>query len=432
MEKSPEMKTNPKMTNMRKVDHASMMQAVVKERPEPGKEWPKGLDLVEKEVPQPREPNDVKIRVIAAGICGTDVGIYNSKESLREEMSGIAGPNVTLGHEFCGTIVDAAPKARKVLAEKLLEKSKAGGRAKKFVRNRSAAHVARDSGFLSFLGENYNATAEMHITCGVCYQCRHGEKHVCRNTIIKGIQVDGAFAEYLTVPAENILLFEVGEIPVEVIAFMDALGNATHTVHSAPVKGKTVAVLGCGVQGLMAIAVAKYSGASKIYATDASHGEFTHEKLESNRFRLAKLYGARDCFDVNIDREKERFYKTVMKETNDTGVDVVFEMSGNYRAYEDAFKIVRMGGTISLLGLPGGQMVVDFSKDIIFRGITIHGIIGRRVFETWTLMTGILKKGLAKKFIDTGFITHDLPLEEYKGGFNAIMNGDAMKVLLRP
>jgi threonine 3-dehydrogenase len=234
------------------------------------------------------------------------------------------------------------------------------------------------------------------------------------------------------VPAENVILFENEEIPVEVIAFMDAIGNATHTTQSVPLGGKTVAVLGCGVQGLMAIAVARSLGAAKIFATDASHGEFSHEKLVSKRFKLAELYGANYTFDVNIDREKESFHKTVMRETKDTGVDVVFEMSGNYRAYEDAFRIVRMGGTISLLGLPGGQMVVDFSKDIIFRGITVHGIIGRRVFETWDLMTKILKKGLARKFIETGFVSHDLPLEEFNTGFNAIMNGDALKVLLRP
>ncbi len=408
------------------------MKAVAKERPEPGKEWKKGLDLVEKEIPEVKESSDVKVKVTAAGICGTDVGIYNSKESLREEMSGISGPNVTLGHEFCGKIVDAGAKARKILAGRLAEKSKKSKLVHKFVGTWGATEVARDKEFLDFLEENFNMTAEMHLTCGTCYQCRHGEKHVCRNTVLKGIQQDGGFAEYLTVPAENVLLFEEDEIPVEVIAFMDAIGNATHTVQSVPVKGKTVAVLGCGVQGLMAVAVAKHSGASKIFVTDASHGEFTHEKLEHHRFRLAKLYGARDCFDVNIDREKERFHKTVMKETGETGVDVVFEMSGNYRAYEDAFRIVRMGGTISLLGLPGGQMVVDFSKDIIFRGITIHGIIGRRVFETWDLMTEILKEGLAKTFVDSGFISHDLPLEEYEKGFNGIMNGDAVKVLLRP
>jgi threonine 3-dehydrogenase len=413
----------------------NMMKAVVKGRPVAGKEWPKGMEVVERETPEVRNPNDVKMRVVAAGICGTDVGIYNSKESLREEMSGLSAPSVTIGHEFCGKIVEAGPKAKRHLAELLLKKGKQGPDKvglKRFIGRRSAPEIARDRKLLSFLEERFHCTAEMHIACGICWQCRHGERHVCRNTVIKGIQEDGGFAEYLVVPAQNVVLFQNGEIPVEVIAFMDAIGNATHTVHSVSIKGKTVAVLGCGVQGLMAIAVAKHSGASKIFATDASHGEFSHEKLVTKRFRLAKLYGADYTFDVNIDREKELFYRTVLDETGDTGVDVVLEMSGNYRAYEDAFRIVRMGGTISLLGLPGGRMVVDFSKDIIFRGITIRGIIGRRVFETWELMTEILKKGLAKKFIETGFVSHDLPLEEFEKGFSAIMNGDALKVILRP
>jgi threonine 3-dehydrogenase len=409
-----------------------LMKAVVKGRPEAGKEWPKGMEFVEKGIPEVRNSNEVKIRVIAAGICGTDVGIYNAKESLREEMSGLPTPNVTIGHEFCGKIVEAGPKAKRHLAELLIGKGKKSSSVKRFIGRRSAPEIARDKKMLSFLEERFNSTAEMHIACGVCWQCRHGEKNVCRSAIIKGIQQDGGFAEFLVVPAENVVLFENGEIPVEVIAFMDAIGNATHTVQSVSIKGKSVAVLGCGVQGLMAIAVAKYSGASKIFATDASHGEFSHEKLVTKRFRLAKLYGANYTFDVNIDREKEAFYKTVMEQTGNTGVDVVLEMSGNYRAYEDAFKVVRMGGTISLLGLPGGQMAVDFSKDIIFRGITIHGIIGRRVFETWDLMTEILKKGLARKFIETGFVSHDLPLEEFEKGFSAIMNGDALKVILRP
>jgi threonine 3-dehydrogenase len=411
---------------------SGVMKAVVKERPEAGKEWPKGMEFVEKEIPELKEPNDVKLRVLAAGICGTDVGIYNAKESLKEEMSGAKAPKVTIGHEFCGKIVGAGPAARNHLAQLLVERMRQRSFVKKFVGRRKAAEIARDKDLLAFLEENFNSTAEMHISCGECWQCRHGERHVCRNTVIKGIQQDGSFAEYVVVPAENVILFENEEIPVEVIAFMDAIGNATHTTQSVPLGGKTVAVLGCGVQGLMAIAVARSLGAAKIFATDASHGEFSHEKLVSKRFKLAELYGANHTFDVNIDREKESFHKTVMRETKDTGVDVVFEMSGNYRAYEDAFRIVRMGGTISLLGLPGGQMVVDFSKDIIFRGITVHGIIGRRVFETWDLMAKILKKGLARKFIETGFVSHDLPLEEFNTGFNAIMNGDALKVLLRP
>jgi len=121
-----------------------------------------------------------------------------------------------------------------------------------------------------------------------------------------------------------------------------------------------------------------------------------------------------------------------MEQTDQTGVDAVFEMSGSYRAYQDAFKVIRMGGTFSLLGLPTGTMPVDFAKDVIFKGITIKGIIGRRVFETWEQMEKILKSGLAKKFLKTGFITHQFPLERYEEAFEVIRRGDAFKVLLKP
>ena len=191
-------------------------------------------------------------------------------------------------------------------------------------------------------------------------------------------------------------------------------------------------VLGCGVQGLMAIAVAKFAGAKKIFVTDASHDDFSHDKLESKRFALARKYGATDCFDMSLPNERARFHDVIMKQTNDDGVDAAFEMSGSYHAYEDALKVLRMGGTFSLLGLPTGTMPVDFAKDVIFKGITIKGIIGRHVFETWNQMEKLLKAGLAKKFLSTGFITHQFPLERYEEAFDVIRKGDAFKVLLKP
>ncbi len=409
-----------------------LMKAVVKDKPYPGKEWHKGFKITEKEVPEIKNPDEVKIKVIATAICGTDVGIYNAKDSLKDSMMILETENVTVGHEFSGKIVDAGPKAKTQIAKLLMSQSNGRAPIKKFINKRTPAQVAHDPKLLELLDKYFYCSAEMHVTCGTCVQCKAGEQHVCRNTIIRGLHGDGSYAEYVTLPAENIRLFYKNEIPPEVIAFMDAIGNATHTVQSVDVKGKSVAILGCGVQGLMATAVAKYLGAKNIFVTDASHGEFTHDKLENSRFRLARLYGAKHCFDVSIDREKEKFYKTVLEETNNAGVDAVIEMSGNYKAYEDAFKVVRMGGTISLLGLPGGQMVTDFAKHIIFPGITIKGIIGRRVWETWDVMTEILKKGLAKKFVKTGFITHDLPLEKVDEGISAIMKGDALKVILRP
>jgi threonine 3-dehydrogenase len=409
------------------------MKAVLKPKPIPGKEWKKGFDIDERPIPEIKKPGDVKFKVLAAAVCGTDVGIYNSKDSLRDSMQVIEYDEVIVGHEFCGTIVEAGKDAKETLAQKIVQTFRD---SQQYLpdpfRGKSASQLTSMPSLMDLVSEHLYATAEMHVTCGTCLQCRNNEKHVCRNTIIKGIHENGSFTSFLTVPADNIVLFGKEEIPPDIIAFMDAIGNATHTVQAANVRGKRVAVLGCGVQGLMAIAVAKFAGADKIYATDVSHGNFTHDKLVSSRFRLAGLYGADECFDVSIDSEQERFYQTVLDATEGAGVDAVLEMSGNYKAYDDGFKVVRMGGMMALLGIPGGKMIVDFSKDVIFRGVTVHGVIGRRVFSTWDMMRTILRGGLAHKFIETGFITHDIPLESVVSGIEAIANGDGLKVLLRP
>jgi threonine 3-dehydrogenase len=417
---------------MGKKTETPIMKAITKNRPVEGKEWRTGFQLLDKPIPKVESPNDVIIKVFAGAICGTDVGIYNSKESLRVEMLSALTDPVTVGHEFSGHIVDAGSKARRHIAGMIFAKAKSNSAVKKLLRGTTEAAFVKSKKFLSVVGEHFNASAEMHVTCGECYQCRLGEKHVCRNTVIKGVQDDGAFAEYVKVPADNLVMFYKKEIPLEIIAFMDAIGNATHTVMSVDVKGRNVVVLGCGVQGLMATAVAKYAGAKRIFVTDVSHGGISHEKLEERRFRMARLYGATDCFDMALPGERVRFHSVVMKETNQSGVDAVFEMSGSYEAYDDAFKAVRMGGTFSLLGLPAGTMPVDFARDVIFKGLTIKGIIGRRVFETWIQMEKILKAGLAKKFLTTGFITHQFPLEKYEEAFEVIRRGDAFKVLLRP
>ena len=409
------------------------MKALVKQKPEMYKAWQKGLQLVEKDIPNVRKPDDVQLRVVAAGICGTDVGIYNSKDSLKNSMSSLTSPDVTIGHEFSGRITGAGSKAKVHLARLVLEKAKNFKEIKKFTRNRTAGKIAKDKSFIDFINTNFISTAEMHITCGKCAQCKLGEYHVCTHTIIRGLHGDGAFAEYVVLPAENILIFKNGEIPEEIVGFMDAIGNATHTVQSlSAVKGKIVAVLGLGVIGLMSVAIAKGAGAKKILVTDASHGENTHEKLEKRRFTMARLLGADECFDVSLPEEKKRFYEVAKKQNHGAGVDAVLEMSGSYHAYEDAMKILRMGGELSLLGLTSGSMPIDFARDVIFPGRTIHGVIGRRVWSTWDMMTDILKHGLAKRFLTSGFVTHQFPLEEFEKGFQAIADGDALKVLFRP
>jgi threonine 3-dehydrogenase len=408
------------------------MKAISKPKPTESGEWKTGLDLIEAPEPEIHESTDVKLRVFAGAICGTDGGIYHSKDSLRREMLKATTPRVILGHEFCGSIIDSGTRAKEHLAELMIKHGKAVPAVKKFIGSKNAKQLAKDKHFSEVLEEHFWSSAEMHITCGTCYQCRLGERHVCQHTVIKGVHADGAFTSFVVVPSENIVLFPKGEIPPEIISFMDAIGNATHVVQSIPITGDTVAVLGCGVQGLMATAVAKAAGAKKIFVTDASHDQFKHEKLVATRFKLAKQFGASACFDVAQPEEHAAFLKHVSKETNNTGVDAVYEMSGSYRAYEDAFRVVRMGGAISLLGLPTGVMQMDFARDVIFRGVTIHGIIGRRVFETWGLMRELLKKGLAQKFLKSGMVTHDLPLERFDEGFTALRNGDALKVLLRP
>ncbi len=413
---------------------SNTMKAVIKPTPHPEKDWEKGLKLTEVPIPQIVDPMEVKIEIVASAICGTDVGIYNSKQSLKDEMLLNSTPYVIIGHEFAGKIFDAGDMARKHLAGLLIEKSYEDEIVNDFVGKRNINELANDAELIKFLNENFIVSAEMHITCGKCYQCRIGQKHVCQNTKIKGIHEDGVFTKYVKVPAENIVLFRNGELPVEIIAFMDAIGNAVHTAQSVNLMGKTVAILGCGVQGLMATAIAKMSGASKIFVTDASKPGTgaTHEKIVEKRFSIAEKFGADYCFDVAIPEEREKFIKTVKSKTNGTGVDVVFEMSGNYKAYQDAFEVIRMGGTISLLGLPEGDVNIDFSKNVIFKGITIHGIIGRKVFETWEIMRSILKAGLAEKILEAGFVTHQLPLEKFEDGFNAIKNGDGLKVILKP
>jgi threonine 3-dehydrogenase len=408
------------------------MKAIAKPRPLDGKDWPIGFRLLDRPEPKVEALTDVIVEVYAGAICGTDVGIYNGKESLRTQMMKAKGDWITIGHEFSGRIVDAGPKARTHLARLVLRKAKDNAALRKELGRKSPAVLAADAKFIRFLEKKFFSTAEMHVTCGVCYQCRVGEYHVCRNTVINGVHADGAWAKYVKVPAENVRLFFGREIPPEIISFMDALGNATHTVMSAPVLDRSVAVLGCGVQGLMAIAVAKWAGAKRIYVTDASRDHAGHEKLVSTRFALAKKYGADYCFDVARPEEREAFIETVRRQTEGTGVDAAYEMSGSYHAYEDALKVVRMGGTLALLGIPIGATEINFARDVIFPGVTIRGIIGRKVFETWDQMERILKSGLARQFMSTGFITHQFPLHRYEEAFAALREGDAYKVLLKP
>ena len=401
-------------------------------KPKPHLMWDKGLELKEKKEPQIQAEDQVKIEVLAGGICGTDLGIYHSKDSVKKEMAHASVDPVTIGHEFCGRIYQAGDLAVEELTKLVSQKEWITETDKK---NFGIANgkIAQTNKFLKFLHQKFLVSAEMHLTCNHCKQCLTGQKHACPYTKIKGIHQDGAFASYLTVPISNLVVFKKDELPVEIIAFMDALGNAVHTVSEADVLGNNVAVLGCGVQGLMSTAVARVSGASKIFVTGSSNPLVKEsQKRLSKKFSLARKLGADFCFDVGLKSERQKFIQQVKKETKGAGVDSVLEMSGNYRAYQDALDVVRNGGKLVLLGLPEGEIKIDFSTQIIFRGITIKGVIGRKVFSSWETMTALLKSGLAKKLLDLGFVSHQFDLKNYERGFKLMQSGEAIKVLLRP
>ena len=399
-----------------------------------GQAWPRGFRLEERPEPTIDHTDDVKIRVLAAGICGSDLGIYTCKSVFRDAMSRAPHDPVVVGHEFCGVPVDAGDQARVRLAEIITHNSNHDDEILKFTRRRSAADLARDPGFTDFVGAHFVCSAEMHITCGWCFQCRVGAPHTCQNTVIKGVHDDGAFADYVKVPAPNLVLLRRGELPVEIIAFMDAIGNALHMVQAVDVTGKNIAVLGAGVQGLMAVAAARRSGAGRIYVTDfsPSSSEAGGSRVETVLFAMARRFGANHCFDMAQPGAKDRLMGTVMDETDGTGVDAVLEASGSYFAYRDGLDLVRMGGTMALLGIPEGALPVDFGRDIIFRGVTVKGIIGRRVFETWEAMRNLLGAGLANDLLNGGFVSHELPLGDFETGIDAMQRRDAIKVILKP
>lgn len=366
--------------------------------------------------PAPRVGHqDVKIRVEAASICGTDQSIYQITErpGMRDEMLVYNGGDVadyraiTIGHEFCGEVVEVGEDVDLDLA-------------------RVGDYV----------------TSEMHISCGHCQQCRTGQRHICKNIRVKGVHMDGAFADYVVVPSENVINLERfggrAVIPPRFGAFLDALGNGVHTVMEGDVAGKTVAILGCGAQGLMATAVARTLGATRIYVTDYSNpgGGFGARRLAS-RFETARELGADFCFDTNEEAapgQKDELFRRVRDE-HGGGIDVVLEMSGAEAAYNDAGAMVKNGGQILLLGIPARPLrSFDFGKYAVWKGVTIRGIFGRRMFETWYAMLDLLateSSGL-KARLEKIISSETVPLSDFERGFELVRTHEAVKLLLVP
>ena len=219
-------------------------------------------------------------------------------------------------------------------------------------------------------------TAEGHIVCGHCLQCRTGNGHICRRTQIIGVDRDGAFAEYIVMPATNVMPLD--GIPTEIGAIMDPMGNAFHTVLTADIPGSVVLVLGCGPIGCFAVGIAKAAGARAVIAVD----------VNPKRLKLAETMGATRAVKPGPEVEK-----VVMELSEGNGADVVCEMSGAPAALHEAFRCVRYGGRVQLLGIPTGEVPIDFANEIIFKGLTIYGVIGRKMYETWHQMQRFLRSG---------------------------------------
>jgi threonine 3-dehydrogenase len=332
----------------------------------------KGLHVEKMQVPS-IGPTDVLVRVTASSICGTDLHIYG----WDRWSQGRIKPPVTLGHEFCGVVEQVGEEVTAV---------KAGDRV----------------------------SAEMHLNCGHCHQCRLGQAHICQNLRIIGIDIDGAFAEFVKIPATNIWKLDPA-IPEHYAAILDPLGNAVHTVLAGAIAGQTVLVTGCGPIGLMSIAVAKACGSSTVFATETNQ----------HRRELAQEMGAHYV----LNPANEDPVRKILEATGGTGVDVLLEMSGNSAAIQQGFRALRAGGRASLLGIPTENVPLDLVQDVIFKGATVQGIYGRRMYETWVQMTALLKAGRVNL---EPLFGERIELDNFETAFAKLQNGMAGKILMYP
>ncbi len=316
---------------------------------------------------------DVLVKVKVASICGTDLHIYEWDRWAQNRIH----PPLIPGHEFCGEVVAFGDEVTSV----------------------------KIGDFVS---------AEMHVACGKCLQCRTGEAHICQNVKIIGVDTDGAFAEYVVIPESNIWKLD-SAIPQEYASILDPLGNAVHTVLAGEIAAKTVAITGAGPIGLFSIAVARAVGATTIFAIE----------INQHRRRIAKEMKA----DFVIDPSKEDAANIMMEKTGGLGVDVILEMAGHPDSIRIAFDIVRRGGRISLLGLTSKPISLNFSEDIIFKGITIQGINGRRMYQTWYQMTALLKAG---KLDLHPVITDRISMKDFPKAMERLKTGEASKILVYP
>jgi threonine 3-dehydrogenase len=323
------------------------------------------------EVPVPEIGlNDVLVRVHATSICGTDVHIYNwdawAQRTIKTPM--------VIGHEFAGTVEAVGANVHDVEIGEIV-------------------------------------SGEGHVVCGRCRNCRAGRRHLCMNTVGVGVNRDGAFAEYVSVPVTNVWHCDPS-IPTDILSCFDPLGNATHTALSFKVLGEDVLITGAGPIGCMAAAIARHAGARLVVVSD----------VNPYRLDLAKRLGATHTVDVRSQKLTDIVSELGMSE----GFDVGMEMSGNPQALNDMIDAVCHGGKIAMLGIQPADTSVDWDK-VVFNGLTIKGIYGREMYETWYLMTSMLQSGLDISPI----ITHRFKYSSYEEGFEVMRSGKSGKVILR-
>ena len=338
------------------------MKALVKSRREPG--------IWMEDVPEPDVGhNDLLIRISKTAICGTDVHIYEWDEWASHTIP----VPLTVGHEFAGVVVAAGGE---------IEGFKPGDRV----------------------------SGEGHITCGHCRNCRAGRRHLCRNA--KGVGVDrpGCFAEFLAIPAVNAfpLPDDIGD---DLAALLDPLGNAAHTALSFDLVGEDVLITGAGPIGLMATAIARHVGARFVVVTD----------VNGYRLELARKLGATRAVDAAAESLSNVMEELGMKE----GFDVGMEMSGNAGALRDLLGVMNHGGRVGILGIPSQEVAIDWNQ-VIFKGLTLKGIYGREMFETWYKMATMMQSGLDV----SGVLTHHFPIDDFEEGFDVMRSGRSGKVVL--
>jgi threonine 3-dehydrogenase len=353
------------------------MNAIVKNKRQ------RGAEIVEVNAPKVKD-SEVLVKVDAASICGTDVHIWDWNEWAQNRMKRLP---IIFGHEVAGTVVEVGKTVTSVqVGDKI--------------------------------------SAETHIADGTCYQCKTDRKHVCKNMQILGVDRDGVFSEYFTLPEENAWKNDAYLDPA-VASVQEPLGNAVQTAlpreHMEDIAGKNIAVLGTGPIGLMAIAIMRELGAAKVFATAGG--------LNKIRMDLAKKMGADMVLSAR--EEGEKLVKKIHDATDGNGVDVALEMSGDPDAVRQAFEMLTPGGRVSLLGILEKPLELDLNNALIFKAASVYGITGRRMFQTWYQVRGLLAKPSFKEKI-AAIITHKMPMRDIAKGLELIKSKQAGKITLEP